>query len=67
VPANVAESCGRRARKDEARLLQAAFGSACELEAELLLAGDRGYATEAALRRVEAALGEVKRMLGSRP
>jgi four helix bundle protein len=65
VPANIAESCGRRARRDEAHLLQIAFGSACELEAELLLARDLGYLTSEELASLSTALGEVKRMLGS--
>jgi four helix bundle protein len=64
VAADTAESCGRRARRDEARLLQIAFGSACELEAELLLARDLGYVRDGALEPLSAALGEVKRMLG---
>jgi len=65
VPANIAESCGRHARRDEAHLLQIAFGSACELEAELLLARDLGYLEEGAFEPLSAALGEVKRMLGT--
>jgi four helix bundle protein len=65
VPANIAESCGRRARRDEAHLLQIAFGSACELEAELLLARDLGYLGDGGFEPLGASLREVKRMLGA--
>jgi four helix bundle protein len=65
VPANVAESCGRRSHRDEAHLLQVAFGSACELEAELLLARDLGYLSADEHAPLGSDLGEVKRMLGT--
>jgi len=65
IPANIAESCGRRSNRDEAHLLQVAFGSACELEAELLLARDLGYLPDAEPSPVLADLVEVKRMLGT--
>ncbi len=64
VPANIAESCGRRARRDEAHLLQVAFASASELEAELLLARDLQFMTEEVHARLSAALVDVKRKLG---
>jgi four helix bundle protein len=65
VPANIAESCGRRARRDEAHLLQIAFGSACEVEAELLLARDLGYLGDGGFEPLGEALEEMKRMLGT--
>ena len=65
VPANIAESCGRRTNRDEARLLQIAFGSACELEAELLLARDLGYLPDDEHAPLSADVVEVKRMLGT--
>ncbi len=64
IPADIAESCGRRFRRDEAHLRQVAFGSACELEAELLLARDLGYLTPDEHRRTEQRVVEVKRTLG---
>ncbi|MEK7667045.1 MAG: four helix bundle protein [Gemmatimonadota bacterium] len=63
IPANIAESCGRRTNRDEAHLLQVAFGSTCELEAELLLAKDLGFLREDAHAPLSADLVEVKRML----
>ncbi len=64
VPANIAESCGRRSHRDEAHLLQVAFGSACELEAELQLSRDLGFLTQGSFEALCASLGDVKRMLG---
>jgi four helix bundle protein len=64
VPANIAESCGRRSRRDEAHLRQVAFGSACELEAELLLARDLGYLSADEHTPLSTDVIEVKRMLG---
>ena len=65
VPANIAESCGRRSRRDEAHLLQIAFGSLCELEAELLLARDLGYLPGDGDMSLLTDLVEVKRMLAT--
>lgn len=65
VPANIAESCGRRSRRDEAHLRQVAFGSACELEAELLLSRDLGFLSHDEHERLSAMLLDVKRMLGT--
>jgi len=64
IPANIAESCGRRTNRDEAHLLQVAFGSACELEAELLLARDLGYLSAEDRGLLDVDVREVKRMLG---
>ena len=65
VPANIAESCGRRSLRDEAHLLQVAFGSACEIETELLLARELGYLSADAHEQLNTDLVEVKRMLGT--
>ena len=63
IPANIAESCGRRTNRDEAHLLQVAFGSTCELEAELLVARDLGYLSAEDRGLLDVDVPEVKRML----
>jgi len=65
VPANLAESCGRRGGRDEARLRQIAFGSATELEYELELARDLAYVSPTDHAALQASLVEVKRMLAA--
>jgi four helix bundle protein len=65
IPANIAESCGRRTRREEARFLQIAFSSACELEAEFLLARDLGFLPADDAAALEAGVVEVQRMLNT--
>jgi four helix bundle protein len=40
IPTNIAEGCGKSSEKDFARYLGIAFGSACELEYQILLSKD---------------------------
>ena len=44
VPSNIAEGCSRTSRKDVARFVTIALGSAYEVETQLVLANDFGYA-----------------------
>ena len=43
IPSNIAEGCGRNSDADFARFLQIAFGSANELEYQIMLAHDLKY------------------------
>ena len=43
IPTNIAEGCGRRTNAELANFLNIAFGSASEVEYEILLAKDLGY------------------------
>jgi four helix bundle protein len=43
ISANIAEGCGRNRNPDLSRFLQIAFGSACKLECETLVASDLKY------------------------
>jgi four helix bundle protein len=63
IPANIAESCGRRTRRDEAQFLHVALGSASELEAELLLARDLEYLADGDATLLAGDVADVKRML----
>ena len=65
IEANVAEGCGRGGDADFARFMQIAFGSANELDCQLLLARDLGYLTEANFAKLSNDLSEVKRMLAA--
>ncbi len=65
VPANIAEGCGRHTRRDEAHFLQIAFASACELEAELLMARDLGYLAADHHEGLDKGVEEVQKMLNA--
>jgi len=64
VPANLAEGCGRT-QAEFGKFTQIAFGSACELEYQLVLARDLGFLTPQSYASVNANVVEVKRMLSS--
>jgi len=63
IPENIAEGAGKDSRRDFARFLQIARGSASELEYELLLARDLHYVNEADYVRMNETVVEIKRML----
>jgi four helix bundle protein len=65
IPANIAESCGKRGNGEFQRFLNIATGSASELEYHFLLAHDLGYVTDADYRVPDQAAVEVKRMLAA--
>ncbi|MGB8887703.1 MAG: four helix bundle protein [Candidatus Korobacteraceae bacterium] len=59
---NLAEGCGRT-QPEFGRFLQIAFGSACEVEYQLLLARDLRFIDSQTYEDVSANVVEVKRML----
>lgn len=65
IPTNIAEGCGRTGDAELSRFCQIAFGSATELEYQLLLSRDLGYLDDSSYEPLRAATIEVKRMLGA--
>jgi four helix bundle protein len=65
ITSNIAEGCGRDSRKELARFMSLASGSAHELESQVYLALDLGLVDEAPTREATAAVAEVKAMLFS--
>ncbi|MFZ3137489.1 MAG: four helix bundle protein [Thermodesulfovibrionales bacterium] len=65
VPSNIAEGYGRQTTKEYIQALYIAYGSNCELETQILLAGDLGYIESKDLEELQKDLGEVERMLKS--
>ena len=63
IAANIAEGCGRGGRKDFARFLRIATGSASELEYHLLLAKDLGMIDPDKSQGLTGDAAEVRRML----
>ncbi len=64
IPTNLAEGCGRT-QPEFGRFVQIAFGSACEVEYQLLLARDIGFLPSQSYESINADVIEVKRMLNS--
>ncbi len=63
VPSNIAEGYGRQTTKEYIQALYIAYGSNCELETQILLAGDLGYIETEDLEKLQKNLGDVERML----
>src|SRR5271165_462436 len=64
IAINLAEGCGRT-QLEFARFVQIAFGSASEVEYELLLAHDLGFIGDELYKRTMSQVVEIKRMLNS--
>jgi four helix bundle protein len=63
VPSNIAEGYGRKTTVDYIRFLYIAYGSHCELETQILLAGDLGYIDAPTAEVLRNGVEEVERML----
>ena len=63
VGSNLAEGCGRGARKEMAYFLRVAIGSSQELRYQLILGRDLGWVTPEDQTSLEAAIDEVRAML----
>ncbi len=62
VPSNIAEGYGRKTTMDYIRMLYISYGSVCELETQILLAGDLGLIEKGALGRLKKDIAESERM-----
>jgi four helix bundle protein len=63
VPSNIAEGYGRQTTKEYIQALYIAYGSTCELETQILLAGDFEYIETDDLEEIQKDLCDVERML----
>ncbi len=62
IPANIAEGYGRRTTSDFLRSLYIAYGSICELETHILLAGNLGFLADKQVNELLQSLGDVDRL-----
>jgi four helix bundle protein len=62
IPANIAEGYGRRTTADFLRSLYIAYGSICELETHILLAGKLGFLDSGRVNELLQSLGDVDRL-----
>ncbi|HKK45609.1 MAG TPA: four helix bundle protein [Balneolaceae bacterium] len=65
IPYNIAEGCGRNSQPQFARFLNIAFGSASELEYQVILSKDLGFIDNNKSKELNENITEIKRMLFS--
>ena len=63
IPSNIAEGYGRKTTADYIRMLYISYGSVCELETQILLAGDLGFFEKAELDKLKDETSQIERML----
>ena len=63
IPSNIAEGYGRKTTLDYVRMLYISYGSVCELETQVLLAGDLNFIEQGELGKLEKDIAEIERML----
>ena len=63
VPSNIAEGYGRKTAADYIRMLYIAYGLICEVETQILLAGDFGFIEKGESKIIKSNIVEVERML----
>jgi four helix bundle protein len=63
IPSNIAEGYGRRTTGEYIQALYVAYGSQCEIETQILLAGDLGFIKADDLEKLNKDVGDVERML----
>ena len=63
IPSNIAEGYGRKTTLDYIRMLYISYGSVCELETQILLAGDLGFIEKDEMGKLKKDIAEIERML----
>jgi len=63
IPSNIAEGYGRKTTLDYVRMLYISYGSVCELETQILLAGDLDLLEKGELSKLKKDITEIERML----
>ena len=63
IPSNIAEGYGRKSTSDYIRMLYISYGSVCELETQILLAGDLDLIEKGELDTLKEDIAEIERML----
>lgn len=63
ISSNIAEGAGRRSKKEFANFLGISYGSACELETQLLIARNLEYLSEQDFEKLFDEVNEIQKML----
>ncbi len=62
IPSNIAEGYGRKTTMDYIRMRYISYGSVCELETQILLAGDLDLIEKGELGTLKKDIAEIERM-----
>lgn len=65
IPSNIAEGYGRKSAKEYSQFYSIAYGSALELETQLILAQELKLAEETDISKIYSLLEEILKMLNS--
>lgn len=65
IPSNIAEGYGRKSPKEYAQFYSIAYGSALELETQIIISKDLSFTLPENFDKVDLLLAEVSRMLNS--
>lgn len=63
ISSNIAEGAGRKSKKEFANFLSISYGSACELETQLLIAKNLGYLNSDDFKKLFSEIDEIQKML----
>ena len=63
IPSNIAEGSGRNSEIDFSRFMDISYGSACELETQIILAFDLGYIEELQMNEINNKINEIQKMI----
>ena len=63
INSNIAEGAGRHSRKEFRHFLHIAYGSACELDSQLIIAKNLGFIPDSEFVNLESELQELQKML----
>ncbi|MBW2566617.1 MAG: four helix bundle protein [Deltaproteobacteria bacterium] len=63
IPSNIAEGYGRKTTRDYIRMFYISYGSVCELETQILLAGGLDLIEKSELGTLKKDIAEIERML----
>ncbi|MEN8223719.1 MAG: four helix bundle protein [Bacteroidota bacterium] len=62
IPSNIAEGSGRRSEKEFKYFLSVAYGSACELETQLIIANRNGFLLNNDFKYLSKEIFEIQKM-----
>ena len=63
IPSNIAKGYGKKTTADYIMMLYISYGSVCELETQILLAGDLDFIQKGELGTAKNDIAEIERML----